>query len=67
MAAFIIGPLAAAIIPVTIVAGTLLIAFDLATIYTLLLSIRDFERFIASPSVPTAPEPTALPTLWPHS
>ncbi|MFF3062678.1 CDP-alcohol phosphatidyltransferase family protein [Streptomyces sp. NPDC057909] len=48
MAVFIIGPLTAAVMPVTIVVGALMIIFELAVVYTLLLSIRDFERFIAS-------------------
>jgi phosphatidylglycerophosphate synthase len=48
MAVFIVGPLTASIVPVTILAGILLVVFELAIIYTLILSIRDFERFITS-------------------
>ncbi|WP_406409349.1 CDP-alcohol phosphatidyltransferase family protein [Streptomyces sp. NBC_01643] len=65
MAVFIIGPLAAAIMPVTIVAGTLLMVFELAIVYTLLRLIRDFERFIVSYPVPAVPERTAHQV--PHS
>ncbi|MFJ9745722.1 CDP-alcohol phosphatidyltransferase family protein [Streptomyces chartreusis] len=67
MAVFIIGPLAAAIMPVTIVAGTLLMVFELATVYTLILSIRDFERFIASYPAPAVPERTAPQVPGPRS
>ncbi|SFK35879.1 CDP-alcohol phosphatidyltransferase family protein [Streptomyces pini] len=55
MAVFIVGPIFAAVMPVTIAAGALLMAFELAIIYKLLLSTRDFERTLASYSVPEAP------------
>lgn len=44
MGVFIIGPLLDAVIPVTVVAGALLLVFELAIIYKLLLSTRDFAR-----------------------
>lgn len=47
MAVFIIAPLTGAIVGVTIGAGVLLLAFELAIIYKLLLSTRDFERVMA--------------------
>ncbi|WP_181768305.1 CDP-alcohol phosphatidyltransferase family protein [Streptomyces albidus (ex Kaewkla and Franco 2022)] len=46
MAVFIIGPLFDAVIPVTIVAGAGLLLFELAIVYKLLLSTRDFARTI---------------------
>ncbi|MFI7346319.1 CDP-alcohol phosphatidyltransferase family protein [Streptomyces sp. NPDC049936] len=48
MAVFIIGPLVGTIMGVTIVAGALLVLFELAIIYKLMLSTRDFERAMAS-------------------
>ncbi|MEU6082643.1 CDP-alcohol phosphatidyltransferase family protein [Streptomyces sp. NPDC047108] len=48
MAVFIIAPLADAVAPVTIGAGVLLLSFELAIIYKLLLSTRDFTRTIES-------------------
>ncbi|WP_399884951.1 CDP-alcohol phosphatidyltransferase family protein [Streptomyces sp. BBFR51] len=48
MAVFIIGPLVGAIMGVTIAAGALLVLFELAIIYKLMLSTRDFERAMAS-------------------
>ncbi|MCG3039065.1 CDP-alcohol phosphatidyltransferase family protein [Streptomyces sp. S1A] len=62
MAVFIVGPVLGAIMPVTIAAGALLMVFELAIIYKLLLSTRDFERTLASypvPEVPEAPGATA--------
>ncbi|MBU7596289.1 CDP-alcohol phosphatidyltransferase family protein, partial [Streptomyces sp. P38-E01] len=44
MAVFIVGPLVDAVLPVALVAGGLLLAFELAIIYKLLLSTRDFAR-----------------------
>ncbi|MDX2565459.1 CDP-alcohol phosphatidyltransferase family protein [Streptomyces sp. TX20-6-3] len=44
MAVFIIGPLVSAITPVTFAAGALLLIFEAAAIYVLLLSIREFEE-----------------------
>ncbi|GAA1911557.1 hypothetical protein GCM10009716_21920 [Streptomyces sodiiphilus] len=48
MAVFIIAPALNAVVPVTIVAGSLLLVFELAIIYKLLLSTRDFARTMAS-------------------
>jgi phosphatidylglycerophosphate synthase len=48
MAVFIIGPLCDAVIPATIISGALLLAFELAIVYKLLLSTRDFTRTLAS-------------------
>ncbi|MFB7294214.1 CDP-alcohol phosphatidyltransferase family protein [Actinacidiphila glaucinigra] len=47
MAVFIIAPLTGAIVGVTIGAAVLLLAFELAIIYKLLLSTRDFEGVMA--------------------
>ncbi|MGP3922869.1 CDP-alcohol phosphatidyltransferase family protein [Streptomyces sp. 8N616] len=46
MAVFIIGPAVDAVAPVTVGAGALLLVFELAIIYKLLLSTRDFTRTI---------------------
>ncbi|GAA2058051.1 CDP-alcohol phosphatidyltransferase family protein [Streptomyces carpaticus] len=48
MAVFIIAPALNAVIPVTIGAGVLLLLFELAIIYKLLLSTRDFARTLDS-------------------
>ncbi|QCX79797.1 Bifunctional IPC transferase and DIPP synthase [Streptomyces sp. YIM 121038] len=48
MGVFILGPLFDAVIPATIVSGALLLVFELAIIYKLLLSTRDFTRTIDS-------------------
>ncbi|WP_445330612.1 CDP-alcohol phosphatidyltransferase family protein [Streptomyces sp. GSL17-111] len=48
MAVFIIGPLTGAIVGVTIGAGVLLLLFELALVYRLLLATREFERVMAS-------------------
>ncbi|MBQ0986797.1 CDP-alcohol phosphatidyltransferase family protein [Streptomyces sp. F63] len=60
MAVFIIGPAVGAVAAVTIGAAALLLLFELAIIYKLLLSTRDFTRTLASfdaaaPAVPAAP------------
>ncbi|MBB0244811.1 CDP-alcohol phosphatidyltransferase family protein [Streptomyces alkaliphilus] len=47
MAVFIIAPALNAVVPVTIVAGVLLLVFELAIIYKLQLSTRDFGRTLA--------------------
>lgn len=47
MAVFIIAPLCNAVVPVTVAAGALLLLFELAIIYKLQLSTRDFARTIA--------------------
>ncbi|MGY0019462.1 CDP-alcohol phosphatidyltransferase family protein [Streptomyces sp. cg35] len=48
MAVFIVGPLIDQVIGTTIVAGALLLVFELAIVYKLLLSTRDFGRTLAS-------------------
>ncbi|MDB1089176.1 CDP-alcohol phosphatidyltransferase family protein [Streptomyces sp. ACA25] len=48
MAVFIIAPALDAVVPVTVVAGALLLAFELAIIYKLQLSTRDFARTMES-------------------
>ncbi|MEU9186790.1 CDP-alcohol phosphatidyltransferase family protein [Streptomyces sp. NPDC048484] len=48
MGVFIIGPLFDSVIGATIVSGSLLLVFELAIIYKLLLSTRDFTRTIDS-------------------
>ncbi|MGW0736029.1 CDP-alcohol phosphatidyltransferase family protein [Streptomyces sp. NPDC002851] len=48
MGVFIIGPLFDAVIPATVVAGALLLVFELAIVYKLLLSTRDFARTMDS-------------------
>ncbi|MFJ2769340.1 CDP-alcohol phosphatidyltransferase family protein [Streptomyces sp. NPDC087300] len=48
MGVFMIGPIFDAVIPATIVSGALLLVFELAIIYKLLLSTRDFTRTIDS-------------------
>ncbi|WP_239589942.1 CDP-alcohol phosphatidyltransferase family protein [Streptomyces aureoverticillatus] len=48
MGVFIVGPLFDAVVPVTIVSGALLLVFELAIVYKLLLSTRDFSRTLDS-------------------
>ncbi|MEV0526303.1 CDP-alcohol phosphatidyltransferase family protein [Streptomyces sp. NPDC050439] len=48
MGVFMIGPLFDVVLPATIVSGVLLLVFELAIIYKLLLSTRDFTRTIDS-------------------
>ncbi|GHC55690.1 CDP-alcohol phosphatidyltransferase family protein [Streptomyces flavofungini] len=48
MGVFIIGPLFDVVVPATIVAGALLLVFELAIVYKLLLSTRDFSRTLDS-------------------
>lgn len=48
MAVFIIGPLTGAVIPVTIAAAVLLLFFEAAIMYKLLLSSRDLKRALAA-------------------
>lgn len=48
MAVFIVGPALGAVVPVTVGAGALLLLFELAIIYKLLLSTRDFGRAMKS-------------------
>ncbi|HZE31058.1 MAG TPA: CDP-alcohol phosphatidyltransferase family protein, partial [Actinoallomurus sp.] len=47
MAVFIIGPLCHAIIPMTVTAGLLMLVFEIAIIYKLWLSTRDFALAMA--------------------
>ncbi|MEU2560001.1 CDP-alcohol phosphatidyltransferase family protein [Streptomyces longispororuber] len=56
MGVFIIGPLLDQVIAATVVSGALLLVFELAIVYKLLLSTRDFTRTIESfdRPVPTA-------------
>ncbi|MEV0599921.1 CDP-alcohol phosphatidyltransferase family protein [Streptomyces sp. NPDC050315] len=48
MGVFIVGPLFDAVIPVTVVSAVLLLLFELAIVYKLLLSTRDFARTLDS-------------------
>ncbi|WP_413759407.1 CDP-alcohol phosphatidyltransferase family protein [Streptomyces sp. MMBL 11-3] len=48
MGVFILGPLFDSVIEATVVSGALLLVFELAIIYKLLLSTRDFTRTIDS-------------------
>lgn len=48
MGVFIIGPAVDAVVAATVVSGVLLLVFELAIIYKLLLSTRDFTRTINS-------------------
>jgi hypothetical protein len=48
MGVFIVGPLVGSIMGVTIGAGIGLLLFELAIVYKLMLSTRDFERAMAS-------------------
>ncbi|MFC6063611.1 CDP-alcohol phosphatidyltransferase family protein [Streptomyces ochraceiscleroticus] len=48
MGVFIVGPLFDAVIPVTVVSAVLLLVFELAIVYKLLLSTRDFARTLDS-------------------
>lgn len=48
MGVFMIGPLIDQVLWATIVSGALLLVFELAIIYKLLLSTRDFTRTIDS-------------------
>ena len=48
MGVFIVGPLCDAVVPAAVVSGGLLLVFELAIIYKLLLSTRDFARTLRS-------------------
>ncbi|MFG2498022.1 CDP-alcohol phosphatidyltransferase family protein [Streptomyces sp. NPDC048441] len=48
MGVFMVGPLFDVVLPATVVSGALLLVFELAIIYKLLLSTRDFTRTIDS-------------------
>ena len=47
MAVFIVGPVCQAIIPVTVAAGLLLLVFEVAIVYKLWLSTRDFTQMMS--------------------
>ncbi|MEU7364196.1 CDP-alcohol phosphatidyltransferase family protein [Streptomyces hygroscopicus] len=55
MGVFIIGPAVDAVVATTVVSGVLLLIFELAIIYKLLLSTRDFTRTINSFETAAAP------------
>ncbi|WNE99454.1 CDP-alcohol phosphatidyltransferase family protein [Streptomyces luomodiensis] len=55
MGVFIIGPAIDGVVATTVVSGALLLVFELAIIYKLLLSTRDFTRTINSFETATAP------------
>jgi hypothetical protein len=59
MAVFIIGPLTGAVLPVTVVAAALVLVFELAIIYKLYLSTRDFSRALDGLGSGLAPEDAA--------
>lgn len=59
MAVFIIGPLCQAIIPVTVVAGALMLVFEVGIVYKLWLSSKDFGRALGE--IGTEPDPVATP------
>ncbi|MEV0847378.1 CDP-alcohol phosphatidyltransferase family protein [Streptomyces sp. NPDC049954] len=65
MGVFIVGPLFDVVWGATLVSGVLLLLFELAIIYKLLLSTRDFGRTLASIPLPVPraaePEGTAVP------
>ncbi|QKW09958.1 CDP-alcohol phosphatidyltransferase family protein [Streptomyces sp. NA04227] len=58
MGVFIVGPLFDAVLPVALVSGALLLVFELAIIYKLLLSTRDFARTLDSFDRPEPAEVT---------
>ncbi|MFI0861668.1 CDP-alcohol phosphatidyltransferase family protein [Streptomyces smyrnaeus] len=66
MGVFIVGPLLDQVLAVTLVSGVLLLVFELAIVYKLLLSTRDFARTIdafdrEAPAVETLPHVTEAP------
>ena len=46
MFVFVVGPLTTLILPVTVVSAVLLVLFELAIIYKLVLSVRDLDRLL---------------------
>ncbi|MET7640900.1 CDP-alcohol phosphatidyltransferase family protein [Streptomyces sp. NPDC005438] len=69
MGVFIVGPLFDAVLPVAAVSGALLLVFELAIIYKLLLSTRDFARTLDSfdrPVAEPAPEASPVATACPR-
>jgi phosphatidylglycerophosphate synthase len=65
MAVFIVGPLVGALVWVTLVAGALLLAFELLLIYKLYLSTKAFTRQLDSverDAPATGPEPKLTPS-----
>lgn len=72
MGVFVVGPLCDAVLPATAVAGGLLLVFELAIVYKLLLSTRDFARTLESfrpgePAGAAAPAPGPVPESAPGS
>lgn len=61
MGVFIVGPLFDVVLGATVVSGALLLLFELAIIYKLLLSTRDFGR-----TLDAIPLPPPLPALSPE-
>ncbi|MEV7801665.1 CDP-alcohol phosphatidyltransferase family protein [Microbispora sp. NPDC088329] len=60
MAVFIVGPLVGAVVPVTIGAAALLLLFEAAIMYKLVLSSRDLSRALAA--IRTSAEPSVSGT-----
>jgi hypothetical protein len=56
---FIIGPLLNAVLPLVIFSAVMLLVFELAVIYKLLLSTRDFEREMQRLTATNAGQPGA--------
>ncbi len=72
MGVFIIGPALDAVVATTVVSGVLLLVFELAIIYKLLLSTRDFTRTLdsfdaAAPAAAPAPVAAAATPATPVS
>ncbi|GAA1173831.1 phosphatidylglycerophosphate synthase [Kitasatospora gansuensis] len=63
MAVFIVGPVLGQIVGVTLVTGAALVAFELALIYKLLLSTRDFDLTVGRlvPAGAVLPAPAGAP------
>ncbi|MFB9838324.1 CDP-alcohol phosphatidyltransferase family protein [Actinoallomurus acaciae] len=55
MAVFIVGPLCHAIIPVTVVAGALMLVFEVGIVYKLWLSSKDFTQALGEVETSRAP------------
>jgi phosphatidylglycerophosphate synthase len=55
MAVFIVGPLCHAIIPVTVVAGALMLVFEVGIVYKLWLSSKDFTRALGEAETSRSP------------
>jgi CDP-alcohol phosphatidyltransferase len=65
MAVCVVGPLTGAVIVVPLVAGALLLAFELLLVYKLWLSTKDFDRQLAAfiPAPASAPATPAEPAV----